>query len=363
MDERYHRYARLMLSHSLELQPGQRVLIQCEPTSLAFAEIIAEEVIRAGGHYVFRLLSPRAAAVRLLEGTDDQVSYFHPSDLALTNVDSCICLIAPNEPQRRVFDPARLILRRRAGQVLRERFDSLRWLVALVPSEYLASRLNVSFAECEELLFKATVDANWHQIRERADAIREMFMGGCEVRIVAPGTDLRFSITGRMIQPCDGACNLPDGEAFLAPHEHTVEGYAYFPDPQVTRSGTVEGMRLTFREGKVVEASADAGLDVLIGALDTDEWARYLGEFGIGVNELIQRQTGEVLFDEKIAGTIHLALGNAYSEVGGTNRSLIHWDLILDLRKGGTVYLDGRPVCVDGVWQATRRPQGASAAD
>lgn len=355
MDNRYREYARLILNHSLQFRAGERVVIRCEPLSVPFAEVLAAEIVRAGGHYHFWFSSPTAGAVRLLEGTDEQLDFMSACDHALAECDCLVSLEVPQQHNFPQFDPDKLARRRRATAILNALYER-RWVVALLPTQHLADQLGVSLAECEDLVLRATVGANWQEIEERALTIERIFAGGDEVRIVADGTDLRFSIAGRPARTCFGTRNLPDGETFYSPREETVEGTVTFHDPQITGAGTVSGIRLTFRAGRVVEWSAAEGQELLESIIRTDEGARYLGEFGIGVNDMVSRMAGNGLFDEKIAGTIHLALGNAYADAGGTNRSLVHWDLVLDLRRGGSVYVDDRLVCLDGMWFAPASP-------
>jgi len=351
MDQRYRDYARLILNHSLKVQPGELVVISCDPISVSFGEVLAQEIVRSGAHFHFWFTSPATTAVRLLEGTDDQLDYVTPCERVLAECDCHIALDAPHDYSFPKFDPERVNRRRRANACFKP-LQEKRWVVALLPTQHLADQMGITLAECESLVFQATVSADWGEMALRTMEIQQIFRSGSSVRIVSEGTDLRFSLPQHPGVACVGRRNLPDGEHFFAPLHESVEGTVTFYDPQITPLGRVSGIRLTFKEGKVVEAAADEGQEVLDGILATDEGARYLGEFGIGVNPLIQRIVGSALFDEKIAGTVHLALGSAYAAAGGVNKSLVHWDLILDLRRGGVVYLDGRLVCLDGHWLA-----------
>jgi aminopeptidase len=164
------------------------------------------------------------------------------------------------------------------------------------------------------------------------------------VRIEADGTDLRLRVDGRRWINSDGRRNMPSGEVFTGPRENSANGTIRFTIPSGSRGVEVEGVELTFRDGEVVEARAERGEDYLRSSLAMDDGARYLGELGIGTNPGIDRATGSTLLDEKIAGTVHLALGRSYPETGGTNVSGLHWDLICDLRPGGRLTVDGEPL-------------------
>jgi aminopeptidase len=161
------------------------------------------------------------------------------------------------------------------------------------------------------------------------------------VRLEGPGTDLRLNVSGRKFVAADGRHNMPDGEFFTGPVEDSVNGNVTFSYPAVYGGREVAGVKLRFKDGKVVEASAERNEDFLIKMLDTDEGARRLGELGIGTNYGIDRFTKEILLDEKIGGTIHLAVGMSYPETGGTNNSAVHWDMVCDLRRGGSITVDG----------------------
>ncbi len=350
MDLRYGQLARLAIRHSLRMQPGERVLISTGPESVRFAEVIGQEVIVAGGHPIFRLTSRRVAAARLTLGNDDQIDFVHPAEMAMADCDCHIHLDAPTGRQLPVARPEAAVRRSLATANFRARMDAMRWVVVLQPTDHLARQLGLKFAACEDRIFRSTIGVDWQALSERAVVVKELFDSGSEVRIVAKGTDLRFSLAGRQGIVGAGTCNRPDGETHYAPVSESVEGTVSFPDPQFGAGGTITSMQLVFRHGEVVEATAREGLDRLQVLLGTDEGARRIGEFGIGLNPLLDRMTGNILLDEKIDGTVHLALGQAFPEAGGTNRSAIHWDMILDLRRGGEVWLDGRLVCQHGAW-------------
>jgi aminopeptidase len=205
----------------------------------------------------------------------------------------------------------------------------------------------MSLAEFEELSFGA-VSADWPAMRDELLRRKVQFEAAREVRIVGPSTDLRLGVAGRTWIVDEGKHNMPGGEIFTGPIEDSVEGEVLYDFPAVYGGREVEGVRLRFQAGKVVDASARTGEAYLIAMLDADEGARRLGELGVGTNYGIQRFSKSVLFDEKIGGTVHLALGRSYDETGGTNQSAIHWDMVKDLRADGEIHLDGQIVQRNG---------------
>ena len=190
--------------------------------------------------------------------------------------------------------------------------------------------------------------AAWRALGERHKRLIERLSGVRELHVVSTGTDLLVDVEGRVWQSCAGEINLPDGEVFCCPPQGGVEGEILFGVPSLQHGRTCRDVRLRFEAGVVVDASASLGEDVLLARLDTDEGARRPGEFAIGTNEMIQRAVGDTLFDEKIGGTCHLALGRSFPLLGGDNASAIHWDLVCDLRSGGSIEADGEPLLVDG---------------
>ena len=176
----------------------------------------------------------------------------------------------------------------------------------------------------------------------------DWIQGREEVHVTGPGTDLKLGIEGRNFIAADGKHNMPDGEFFTGPVEDSAEGEVSFHLPATYAGREVAGVRFRFEGGKVVDASAEKGEEFLIEMLDTDEGARRLGELGIGTNYGITDGTGEILLDEKIGGTVHLAVGRSYPDTGGVNESAIHWDMICDLRRGGRIEVDGEPLQEDG---------------
>ena len=228
----------------------------------------------------------------------------------------------------------------------------LPWVGGQYPTPALAQEAGMSTEEFADFLYRACL-RDWDAERERMQRYADRFDAADEVRIVADGTDLRLSIAGRSMKVDAGGANIPGGEFFGCPVEDSAEGtISYSEYPACYVGHEVSGVRLRFEGGRVVEASATSDEEFLLGTLDTDEGARRLGEFGIGCNPGIRRHMKNTLFDEKIDGTVHLALGNGMPDLGGRNVSTIHWDIVKDLRPGGRIELDGEVVQRDGRWLA-----------
>ncbi|MDE3132047.1 MAG: aminopeptidase, partial [Acidobacteriota bacterium] len=253
-------------------------------------------------------------------------------------------------------DPAALSRRARARATLREAAASRRWALTLWPTPALAEQAAMPEHEyagfVERALFLDQPDpvAAWARLHDQQARLIERLAPVREVHIETARSDLRLNVQGRTWINSDGRRNMPSGEVFTGPHERSANGTIHFDVPSSTFGVEVSGVELTFEHGAVVAARAHVGDRHLQAALATDAGARLLGELGIGTNSGIDRATGSTLLDEKMAGTVHLALGRSYPETGGTNRSALHWDLICDLRRGGRVSVDGERLIQDGAF-------------
>ena len=268
----------------------------------------------------------------------------------LEEVDGTIFVLAPERDLPRLDDGGARAFRAhvsayrdrgRAGEIPSVRCD--------FPCAAYADRAELTLAELEDVFYDACL-RDWDEEGRRMQPVRERLDAAREVRIVGKGTDLRLSLDGRSALVDDGHLNVPGGEVFTSPVEDSLAGEILFDVPSHSTDGLVEEIRLRFEHGDVVEAAAAAGEPALLRALATDAGARRVGEFGIGCNSGITRPMRNVLFDEKMAGTIHLALGAGFPQLGGRNESALHWDLIKDLRGGGELQLDGVVVQRDGEW-------------
>ena len=272
---------------------------------------------------------------------------------AFDNADALISIEAPENTRELTGLPAERLARLQAG--LRPHLErmfthELKWVGCQYPTPALAQEAGLSLQAFGDFLYGACL-LDWEAERERMSRYAEHFDAAEEVRLVGGGTDIRLGVAGRSALVDAGGANMPGGEFFLSPVEDSAEGEIVFSEfPAVYNGREVAGIALRFEAGRVVEASATANEEFLLEMLDLDEGSRRLGELGIGCNPGITRYMNNTLFDEKMDGTAHLALGNGLPEVGGTNVSQLHWDIVKDLRQGGRIELDGRVVQEDGRW-------------
>lgn len=343
-------YAKLLVDYCLEVKPGDRVAINVETPALAMARAVTREVLKAGGFPLLRLSYPELALDVLTLASD---AYFdsEPSvELSeVQQVQAWLRIGAPtNTRLLQGVDKTRITrLARRNRPVQDYRIQHTRWCGTLYPTAAAAQDAGMDLDSYERFvygamfLFEDDPVAEWLALEREQARLIERLSRADEVHITAPGTDLRLRVKGRRWVNSAGRRNMPSGEVFTGPLEHSATGVITFDVPSNVSGVAVEGIRLTFEGGKVVGAQADKGGDLLLAQLESDEGARYLGELGIGTNPHITVPTRSILFDEKMAGTVHLALGQSYPETGGVNRSAIHWDMVCDLRRGGRIYLDG----------------------
>ena len=344
------KWADLLVDYCTELQAGEHVLLALDTPAEALARALYQKVLSKGAVPHLSLSYPEKIEDTIRFAGD---SYFETeAALELLEMQHMQAYIRVRAPQNtRALQTAdkgkysRYLQRMRP--VMNHRVDKTKWVGSLYPTDALAQDAGMSLDEYEHFvygamyLFEDDPVAKWQELhRFQADLINRLKEAD-EVHLKAEGTDLKLSVRGRTWLNSDGHRNMPSGEVFTGPLETSANGVITFGLPSSVNGVEVEGVELTFKDGKVVKARAQKGDDLLQARLETDEGARYLGEIGIGTNDKIQQPTKQILFDEKIGGTVHLALGSSYTESGGTNESAIHWDMICDLREGGAVYLDG----------------------
>jgi aminopeptidase len=338
------------------------VLVLGPPAARPLYEAIGRSVARRGAYAVFQLsLDGGIGAINrswLSDAPDDLVRT--PSSLqsrVLTEADALLVVVAPeNTRAASAVDASRLTAGRASYEPTMRRFnnDDAPWVACHYPTPALAQEAGMATDEFADFLYGACL-LDWDAERARIQRYADRFDRADEVRIVGKGTDLRLGIAGRRFEVdaggTGGGVNMPGGEFFCSPLEDSTEGEILFAElPAFHRGREVRGIRLRFENGRVVDASADVDEALLLETLDKDEGARRLGELGIGCNPGITRATGNAYFDEKIDGTVHLALGFGFPQFGGKNESMIHWDIVKDLRAGGRIELDGEVVQEDGQW-------------
>ncbi len=350
-DPRIEKLADILVNYSVGVKEGERILVTGSYLARPLLEQVVKKVAQAGAEPVTKIGMDSVGYMFLKYGSEEMLQ--REDAVYLSLVKSCDALISISAPENTKglseLDSQRLSWRQKATMSVSEYVmgGNVRWVGCNFPVPALAQEAEMSLEDYEEFVYSAT-NIDWVENSRYQDKVKNLFDGGKEVHIIGPGTDLTFSIAGRPGIKCDGHYNMPDGEIFYAPVENSANGYITYDFPAIRMGKEVSDVYLEFKDGKVVKASASKNEDFLISSLDTDEGARFIGEFGIGVNYGIQRFTKDILFDEKIGGTIHLALGRAYPESGGTNVSAIHWDMIKDLRKDGKILLDGKMIAENG---------------
>jgi aminopeptidase len=361
-DQRAENLAKILVQYSTKVENGETVVIggasSAEPLLLA----IYEEVLRAGGNPIMQMSPEEAAASFYRLASGEQLDWIPPTTAwTYENADVVIRVISDDNTRALSnVDPAKQARSQQARKSLSDTMmrraaeGELRWVLTAFPTHGLAGEAGMSLTEYEDFYYRACLvdDAEpltaWARTSEETKRLREWIHGKEEVHITGPGTDVKLSVAGRNWIASFGLHNMPDGEFFTGPVEDSVEGEIAFSFPAVYGGREVAGVRFRFEGGKVVDATAQQGEAYLIEMLDTDEGARRLGELGIGTNYGIATGTREILLDEKIGGTIHMAVGKSYPESGGVNDSAIHWDMVCDLRQGGRITVDGEDFQVDG---------------
>ena len=349
-------HARLLAAYCLDAQPGQRIQVSASTLALPLVEALHRELLERGARPVLRLEYPGQLDDFYRYASGELLDNLHPADVAdMEYTDATLRILTPRQavqdsrPERRSRHARTLAP---LGRLRSQR----RWSLSLYPTEAGARAAGLTLPEYRDFVAKAMfLDlpdpvAGWTQVREQQASLIGRLSRADVVRIVGPETDLTLRVGGRTWANSDGKRNMPSGEVFTGPHEDSAEGHIYYGLPTIMGGQDVAGIRLEFRAGKVVTASAEVGQDVLLASLETDAGARFLGELGIGTNYGIAVPSRNILFDEKIGGTVHLALGRSYPETGGLNDSALHWDMICDLRGGGQVLLDGQVFQQDGVF-------------
>jgi aminopeptidase len=349
-------FADLLAGYCLDVEKGESVLVR----STTLAEPLLLEMQRAilerDAWPLLRVELPGQTRAFYAHARERHLDDY--PDLALheaRRIDALLGIQAPGDVRELTgVDPDHIARYARARRPIREATMKKRWCSTLWPTEALAAQAGMSLDDfasfVRSALFLDQPDpvVAWGGLRAFQEKLIARLSGARELRLEAAGTDLTLGVGGRTWVNSDGRRNMPSGEVFTGPHERSATGRVRFTVRSAPSGIDVDGVELELRDGEVVNAHAAVGDEYLQRALTTDDGARYLGEVGIGTNFGIGRPTGTILFDEKIGGTVHLALGRSYPETGGKNRSALHWDLICDLRAGGRLSADGEVVQENG---------------
>jgi aminopeptidase len=349
-------FASLLCDYCLEVEPGQQIVVRSTTLAAPLLLQLQRALLAREAWPLLRVALPGQEAGFWAAARDAHLDGHAPADLAeAKSTDASLVVHAPENTRSLAgVDPAQLARAARARAPVREAALRRRWCVSLWPTAAGAQEAGMgtddfaAFVRRALFLDRDDPIAAWHALRDRQARLIERLSRASELRIEADRTDLTLSVAGRTWINSDGRRNMPSGEVFTGPVETSAEGRIHFDVPSSPRGVEVSGIELELREGRVTAARAERGDDVLQATLATDDGARRLGEIGIGTNPGIDRPVGAILFDEKIGGTVHLALGRSYPETGGTNESAVHWDMICDLRRGGRLSADGEAIVENG---------------
>ncbi len=354
-DPRVETMARILVDYSLEVRPNQLVRISGAPEGAPLILAVYQGVLERGAHPFLQVGLEEAEEALYRYASDAQLD-FVPQFMKdmVEQIDATITVWTDVNTKRLTnVDPAKQARRAVALRPLSDRLleraarKELRWTGTLYPTQAFAQDAEMSLREFEDFVYTACLVEEpdpigaWKKLSKEQQRLVDRLGKAREIRVLGPDTDLRLEVGGRTWINCDGHENFPDGEIFTGPIEQSVNGHIRYTYPACAYGREVEDVRLWFENGKVVRATAAKNEAFLLKMLETDEGARYVGEFALGTNPGIQRFTKNTLFDEKIGGTIHLALGKGYPESGRKNRSAIHWDMVCDLRDGGEIWVDG----------------------
>jgi len=364
-DSRLEKLADLIVNYSVGVKKGQLVRISGPVLSLPLLKEMYRNALAAGCNPFIRMSAEETEEIFYKNASDEQLAFLNP--LALDEIEKIDCTIgvwaSENTKGLSNVDPKKLGKSAAARKPVMEKYMSraasgaLRWCGTLFPTVAAAQDAEMSLNEYEDFVFNAGLlhlpdpVAAWRAVSERQQRLVDFLQGKSDYHVVAAnGTDVRMSVADKKWINCCGHENFPDGEVFTGPVVESVNGQINFSFPAVHHGRECDGVKLTFKDGKVVDASAEKGQDFLFSMLDMDGGSRFLGECAIGTNYSITRYTKNTLFDEKIGGTVHFALGAGYPETGNNNQSGLHWDMVVDLRKGGYIEIDGEKFNENGTF-------------
>ena len=363
MDPRIEKLAKVMVHYSLELKPGQQLIIRTNPLAEELTLAVYEEAIKAGAHVFINNAVPGTDEIFFKYASPEQLDYVSPvQKMVLEQFDALVSIMSPeNTRTLSGIDPQRISRNRKANAGLSKTYmqrsasGAFNWVLTAYPTQAGAQEADMSLRDYTEFIYGAGMlneedpVAFWKTEGENQRKLIAWLKGREKAVLKGENIDLTMSIKERTFIECSGRVNFPDGEIFTGPVEDSVNGWVRFRYPAIYAGKEVSDIELWFENGKVFKEKASKNEDLLTALLDTDPGARYLGEWGIGTNYGIQKFTKNMLFDEKIGGTIHLAVGASYPESGGKNESGVHWDMLCDMGQseitidGDLFYKNGKP--------------------
>ena len=354
-DQRISNLAKILVKYCIDVQPGDRVALMASTPASPLMLELQREVLRAGGHPHTRLSIPGSSYIFFTEASEEQLEYVSPVTMMyLQDFEGLIQIYSQaNTKELSNIDPSRQALQAKAMAPLMKAYmdraanKEIKWAISIFPTAALAQDAEMSLTEFEDFVYAANYAdrddpvAEWKRIHEEQQKLVDWLKGKKEIVVEGPNAELKMSIEGRDFINADGVDNMPSGEIFTSPVEDSMQGWIRFSYPAIEGGREVTGVELKIEAGKVIEATAEKNEQFLKAMLEVDEGAPVVGEFAIGTNKNIDRFTKNILFDEKLGGTIHLALGAGFKEIGGTNESGLHWDMICDMKDGGKILVDG----------------------
>lgn len=365
IDPRAKKLAELLVNYSVSVEPGEWVYILGNIVAEPLINEVLRAVLEAGGNPTLIMDSAQLSETKMRYADDAQLEWVSPTEkLLMEEADALISLRATSNTRSLTgIDPQKQQTYQNARRELTQTYlersaaGELKWVVTQYPCPALAQEADMSLRDYADFVYGATFAdqddpvAAWQDLHTKQQKIIDWLEGKKQVVVKSPNADLRLSIEGRTFINSDGKKNMPSGEIFTGPVEDSASGWVEFTYPAIQSGREVSGVRLEFEDGKVVRASAEKNEAFLVSQLDSDEGARYLGEFAIGTNYGIQQFTKSILFDEKIGGSFHLAVGSGYPETGSKNKSSIHWDFICDIKEDSEIRVDGELLYKDGKFQ------------
>lgn len=363
-DSPIKKLAQILVEHSTRITTGDRVIIEATTAAEPLIRALFEKILEAGGHPHLLLKIPEQEKELFSHGNDQQLAFVNEfRQLAYEEFEARIRIHSLTNTKALNDFPAKKQGQRQKAkapiletQMARGASGNFKWVTTLFPTEAYAIEADMDRKSFERFVYQAChADKDrpverWNEVKDRQERARQLIQGKDKVQLRGPNIDLSLSVQGREFINSFGVHNMPDGEIFTGPVEESINGWVRFSYPAIHNGVVVRGIELTFEDGKVAQATAEEKEDYLHQMLNSDAGSKYVGEFAIGTNNEIQQFTGNILFDEKIGGTIHLALGAGYPQTGSENKSMIHWDMICDMRDDSEILVDGNVIYRDGTF-------------
>ncbi len=348
-DPRVVQSAKLLIEHSVKVKKGENILIDASAEAAPLVLELYKQIIQKGAFPISRIGLYGMSYNYFKYATEEQMKTFPQLSMdEMGKVDGWIGISsASNLRELSTIDPKKIAMRGKVTRPISDVRLKKKWVLFAYPTPAFAQEAEMSLTEFEDFVYSACLQ-DWKKIGAKMQRLKKVLERAKEIRVVAKDTDLRYSTKGRVWIIDDGTHNMPGGEIFSAPVESSIEGRIKFDIPAVSAGKELVGVSFEFRKGKMVKATAEKNQDFLHALIATDAGAKMFGECGIGTNYHIQNSVKQILFDEKIGGTVHFAIGSAYEECKGFNKSAVHLDFICDLRKGGKMYADGKLIQENG---------------